>query len=403
MATTKRPVNLKFKNATKIINNTEQQFKEDATFDKDVDVTGDLAVTGSFTFAGPPPVWLAAPLTFLDAVTCNTTVDIVAGPLTLTGAAADIVVDLGDITATAGNITATAGNVIASTGDVLVPLGNVTVGTGNVAIATAGNFSSLSGDLDLTAGNVDITTGHVRVTTGNIQTTTGNVTVGTGNVAVTTGHLQTATGDIKVTTAGNISTLLGDITATNGDIYVTQGNLSVLNTVPGTDGNLYVGRTCELRPVAAAVAPVGPANSGTLTNDTGELIWRVGAVEQFVTRTGLSTVVGAVKTTDATPTDIVSVTVADEHMVSIRGMIHGWTNDAPDQVFVASIFGSAYRTGAGIAIIAANSVTELADTITAAVTVAVDGANAIVVHIVGAAKTTEWHCEIQVYDTTILA
>jgi len=341
-----RDVNLNFNSATKVINGAPQEFKEDVACDKDLAVAGDLAVTGSFTFAGPPPVWVLAPLTLSNTLTLDGA-----------GALGDFTMDHGDMTLTDGDIvltngaiTAAVGNISATTGDVLVPAGNVTVGTGNVAIAVAGSFSTLLGDI--------------------------------------------------TTTAGNLVTTLGDLTLTNGDATITQGNLSVLNTVPGTDGNVTVGRMVELLSNAAAVAPA--AGGGTLTNDTGELIWRVGAVEQSVTRTGLSTVVGAVQTTDATPTDVVSIAITDEHMVTVHGVIHGWTA-AGAEVFVGHISGSAYRTAAGIAVLAGTGVTEIADTIAATVTVAVDGANAIVVHIVGAAKTTEWHCELQVYDTTLVA
>jgi hypothetical protein len=345
-----RDVNLKFNSATKIINEKPQVDKEDATFEKDVEVAGNLAVTGSFTFTGPPPVWLAAPLTFLDTVECQNT-------LTLTGAGAlgDLTTDNGDITATAGNIEATAGTITAggdiatTAGDVLVPAGNVTVGTGDVEIAVAGSFSTLLGDI--------------------------------------------------TTTAGNIETTLGDITATDGDVIITQGNLSVLNTVPGVDGNLYVGRTCELYTQAASVAPV-VAGSGTLTNDDGLLVWNTAA-------SGVLPLTNMIQDT-GTPagggTDTLCVsTVPDGHAFVYHGFVVAQDTIVPANFAYAEITGLVTATG-GAASLQDSSVTIHHDGITLAgakVHVTVAGATMAVTVLAHAANATKFTARVEYFDVTL--
>lgn len=409
MATTKRPVNLKFKNATKVINNTEQQFQEDVTFDKDVDVTGDLAVTGSFTFAGPPPVWVLAPLTLSNTLTMDgagALGNITSNNGNITATNGNLVATNGDVLVPAGNVTITTGNFGTTTGNVAVGTGNVTVGTGNVAITTAGSFSSLLGDLDLTEGDVNVTLGDVAVDTGNVTVATGDVAVTTGNIETVTGNVEVGTGNVAITTAGNFTTLLGDFESTEGDITLAQGNISVLNTVPGTDGNIScdgavtVGTTVELLSQGAAVAPV--AAGGTLTDVAGELFWKTAAQERQITHATAYFFRDSTKVVGGGAGAACTVAVGNGHIVSFQGTLTAFDTVAGTYAF-ADIQGAATAAG-GVAALLDTSCTVHVDNIglAGAPAVGVAGGNVTIVLQADPANATHFHADIRVCDVVAL-
>jgi len=135
-------------------------------------------------------------------------------------------------------------------------------------------------------------------------------------------------------------TIGGTIKLLNGTNINTVGttNQIVFNLSP-----TLTGMTSLTFTAAGAITTTG-AGALTITTPSGGMIFR-GLTAGFL-QSEWRTIQKAVQTTDATPTNILSIPLANHLMVSVKALINGFQDDYSDSVG-GEILVTAYRAAAG--------------------------------------------------------